>query len=50
MSRKVSPSGGSLAIPLMGIIALLASWVVLSDWSDVPVMINHALAAVHWPA
>jgi hypothetical protein len=42
--------GRVYAVPLFGIVVLLASYWLLMDWQDVPAMIHTTLAAVHWPA
>ncbi|HEX3575665.1 MAG TPA: hypothetical protein VHU42_13770 [Rhodopila sp.] len=49
MSRREMRGGRVYAIPLFGIIVLLACYWLLADWQRVPAMINTALAAIHWP-
>lgn len=49
MSRRVSNGAGSMAFPVIGILVLIASWVVMTDWQSMPAIINNALAAVPWP-
>lgn len=49
LSRKQVRKGGSFAAPLLGIVFLLASYLLLAQWDDLPSLINAGLAAVHWP-
>ncbi len=49
MSRKEARGGGSVAFPVFGILILLASYLVLADWNNMPGYISSALAAVRWP-
>ncbi len=48
-SRKESRGGRAFAAPLFGIILLLACYLLLAQWDDLPTLLNAALAAVHWP-
>lgn len=50
MSRKESRGGKAFALPLFGIILLLAFYWVLADWKDVPALIGDAFAAIRWPS
>jgi hypothetical protein len=50
LSRKHMRSGGSVVAPLLGIVFLIACYLVLAQWDDLPSLINAGLAAVHWPA
>nr|WP_294522823.1 hypothetical protein [uncultured Rhodopila sp.] len=47
LSRKQVRRGGSFAAPLLGIVLLLACYVVLAQWDELPSMINAGLAALH---
>jgi hypothetical protein len=49
LSRKHAQSGRSFAVPLFAILFLLASYLLLAQWDDLPSLINAGLAAVHWP-
>lgn len=49
LSRKHVRSGGSFAVPLIGIVFLLASYLLLAQWDALPSLISAGLAAVHWP-
>jgi hypothetical protein len=49
MSRKEARGGKAFAFPLIGIIFLLACYWLLADWQNMPMMINSALASMHWP-
>ncbi|HVY13645.1 MAG TPA: hypothetical protein VHB27_00355 [Rhodopila sp.] len=49
LSRREAGGVGSFAKPLLTIVALIASYVVLARWEDLPRMIDSAFAAVHWP-
>lgn len=48
MSRKETRGGRAFAFPLLGIVLLLACYWVLTDWQEMPTIINSALASVHW--
>jgi hypothetical protein len=49
ISRKEARGTGSVLLPLFGIVILLACYVVLASWHEVPGLISHALASVPWP-
>jgi hypothetical protein len=49
LSRKHLRSGRSFAAPLLGIVLLLACYLLLAQWDDLPSLFNAGLAAVHWP-
>jgi hypothetical protein len=49
MSRKELRGSRAFAVPLFGIVALLASYLLLVDWHQVPDIISSAVAAIHWP-
>jgi hypothetical protein len=49
LSRKHVRGGGSLVVPLLGIVFLLTCYLLLAQWDDLPSLINAGLAAVHWP-
>lgn len=49
MPQKVTRGTGSLAFPVMGILLLLVSWFLLTDWQNVPAILSSALAVVHLP-
>jgi hypothetical protein len=49
LHRKHVRSGGSFAAPLLGIVFLLACYLLLAQWDDLPTLISAGLAAVHWP-
>ena len=49
LSRKSRRGGRALALPLFGIVILLACYFVLSEWQDFPQIINTALLSMHWP-
>ena len=49
MSRKDARGGGSIAIPVFGIVLLLACYWILADWQDLHALIGSALTALHWP-
>lgn len=38
----------SFAMPLLGVVVLLAFYWVLSDWHALPVMISTTLTNFHW--
>jgi uncharacterized RDD family membrane protein YckC len=57
MSRKETRGSRAFAFPLLGIVLLLACYWVLTDWQNMPTIINsalasvpNALASVHWPS
>ena len=43
MSRKETNAGRAFAFPLFGIVVLLASYWLLTDWHEVPHFINSVL-------
>jgi hypothetical protein len=47
MSRKEMRGSRTFALPLFGIVALLASYVLLTDWQQVPRLISSVIAAIH---
>ena len=47
-SRKETRGGKVFAFPLFGIVFLLASYVILADWQNVPNLFSGALASMHW--
>ena len=47
--RKETRGGRAFAGPLLGVLLLVACYAVLSDWHDLPTMIDAALASMHWP-
>jgi hypothetical protein len=48
--RKEIRGMGAFAVPLFGIVVLLALYWLLMDWQQVPEIVGSALAAVHyWP-
>jgi hypothetical protein len=49
MSRKEAHGSRAFAFPLLGIVFLLAFYLLLAEWQEVPGFISSALAAVHWP-
>lgn len=48
-SRKEMRGSRAFAVPLVGIIVLLVSYWLLSDWQQVPETISSAFAALYWP-
>jgi lipopolysaccharide export LptBFGC system permease protein LptF len=50
LSRKHLRSGRSFVAPLLAIVFLLACYILLAQWEDLPSLISAGLAAVHWPA
>ncbi len=48
-SRKESRGGWPFAAPLFGVVFLVACYLLLAQWNDLPTLISAALAAVHWP-
>jgi hypothetical protein len=49
-SRKETRGGKAFAAPLFGIALLLAFYWLLTDWQNLPNLINAAvMAALHWP-
>jgi hypothetical protein len=48
-SRREMRGGRAFAVPLFGIFVLLASYWLLADWQQVPMIIGSALSVVHWP-
>jgi hypothetical protein len=49
VSRKETRGGRAFAFPLFGIVLLLACYWVLTDWPNVPALINTAITSVPWP-
>jgi hypothetical protein len=49
MSRRETRGGRAFAVPLFGIVALLAFYWLLADWQQVPIIVGSALSLVHWP-
>jgi hypothetical protein len=49
ISRREVRGGRAFAFPLFGIAVLLLSYWVLSDWHEMPRIIDAVLSAVHWP-
>jgi hypothetical protein len=47
--RKEPSSGKALLGPLLGAAVLVAFYLVLSEWQDLPNIINVAVASVRWP-
>jgi hypothetical protein len=47
--RKEPKSGKAFAVPLLGVILLVACYLVLSEWQDLPKIINATMASVRWP-
>ena len=47
--RKEIKGGRAYAGPLLGVLFLVACYLVLSDWQYLPTMIDTAIASVHWP-
>jgi hypothetical protein len=50
ISRKETRGGRAFAMPLFGVVLLLASYWLLADWQNVPAMISSVLSAMHWPS
>jgi hypothetical protein len=50
VSRKEMKGGRAFAAPLVGVVLLIASYVILVQWQDLPRILEAAIAAVHWPA
>jgi hypothetical protein len=48
-SRKEDRGAKAFALPLLGIVLLLASYWVLADWEQLPLLISGALASAYWP-
>lgn len=48
-SRRVARGGKAFAAPLFGVVLLLAFYWLLTDWQNLPAMLNSAITAVHWP-
>ena len=48
-SRKEARGGKAFAAPLFGVVLLLAFYWLLTDWQNLPAMLNSAITAVHWP-
>jgi hypothetical protein len=46
VSRKAARSGKAFAVPLLGALLLVACYVILSAWQDLPNLINSAIIAV----
>lgn len=49
VSRREAQGWKSFALPALTIFALVASYVVLAQWQDLPQLFSSAFAAVHWP-
>jgi hypothetical protein len=50
ISRKETRGGRAFAMPLFGVVLLLASYWLLADWQNVPAMIRSVFAGMHWPS
>lgn len=50
IARREELGRGSIAVPVLGIVLLMASYVLMSEWQDLPRLIVSALNVVHWPA
>lgn len=48
-SQRDAKGSGSFALPVLTIVALLGSYLLLSQWQDLPHLINTTFAAVRWP-
>ena len=46
--RREISSGKSFGMPLLGIVLLLASYWVLSDWHQLPVLFSETLTNFQW--
>jgi hypothetical protein len=49
VSRREMRGGRAFAVPLFGIVALLAFYWLLADWQQLPIIVGSALQVVHWP-
>ena len=49
VSRREARGLHSFTGPLVGIVLLLACYVLLVEWQDLPRILNVAISAVHWP-
>jgi hypothetical protein len=49
ISRKEARGGKAFALPLFGIMFLLACYWVLADWQSMPKLLSDTLAAVQRP-
>ena len=38
-----------MVTPVMGIIVLLACYLLIAEWGDLPNILVSAVGAVHWP-
>jgi hypothetical protein len=47
MSRREARGSGSLAVPVLTVVVLIASYVLLTEWQDLPEMISAMLTTVH---
>lgn len=49
VSRKAAKGMGAYAVPLMGIVLLIACYVILLQWHVLPTILGSAISAAHWP-
>ena len=49
LSRKEINGGKAFAAPLLGVVILVACYLVLAEWDRLPMLIGATLSAVHWP-
>jgi hypothetical protein len=49
LSRKDMRGGRAFAAPLLGVVILVACYLVLAEWDQLPTLIGDTLSAVHWP-
>jgi len=47
MVRNEARGGKAFAFPLLGIVALLAFYWIVTDWEKVPSLLSSALSAIH---
>lgn len=47
-TRQEAKGWGSFAAPLLAIVGLLAAYVLLGEWPDLPHLFDTAFAAVSW--
>jgi hypothetical protein len=50
MARRDEPGAKALAAPLFGIIVLLTTYWVVTDWHNLPNLISSTLNGLSWPS
>jgi hypothetical protein len=49
LSQREMRGARAFAAPLLGVILLVACYLVLAEWDQLPTLIGATLTAVHWP-